>query len=400
METLEKRKIHTEYVSVQHSPIVINMPELKKLKMEVFIQLYRIMYKMTANPYKALKLIHQFRKKYKSIFGENLMGKVSKVGNKYYWRLGSPGFPSKASIKMYENELSRLLPSPSDVGMRTLFIAITKQCPLNCEHCFEWNNLNEKDILQTRDIIQIVYKYQDFGTTQIMFSGGEPILRINDLCEILKAARPGTDFWVITSGLGLDIENARKLKAAGLTGVMVSLDHHKASMHNNFRGNVNVYNWALQAVANANEEGLVTAFALCATKSFVTHENLTAYMNLAKNLGVSFVQILEPRATGRYFGKDVMLGNEEIELLDKTYLKYNSSNACKEYPIINYLGYHQRIVGCFGGGNRFFYIDADGDAHLCPFCKNKIGNTLELSAKQMVNKLSNQTCHIFEISKL
>jgi MoaA/NifB/PqqE/SkfB family radical SAM enzyme len=395
--TRDLTQIQSKYISKQHSPIVLDKVELRRLKLDVLAKMYGILAKKT-NPLKALKLIDQFRKKYQSIFGESLMSKVSKVENRYYWRLGSPGFPSEASFKMYKNEMKRLLPTESNFGMRTIFLAITKKCPLNCEHCFEWNNLNEKDSLRTKDIIKIVHKYQDFGTTQFMFSGGEPMLRVNDIYKVLNEAREGTDFWIITSGLGLNFESAKRLKNSGLTGVMVSLDHHEETKHNIFRGNENAYSWAIQAVINANRAGLVTALALCATKTYVTNENLSAYMNLAKELGVSFVQILEPRATGRYFGKDVMLEENEIRLLDKNYLEYNSSEKFKDYPIINYLGYHQRKVGCFGSGNRFFYIDTDGDAHICPYCEEKIDNTLQHSAKEIVGLLKDKSCHVYDKS--
>jgi MoaA/NifB/PqqE/SkfB family radical SAM enzyme len=359
-------------------------------------QLFRIVLKSTCNPIKALKLIQRIREKYLSTFGEPLLTKASKVDHRYYWRLGAPGFPSKASVKMHENEVDRFFPSKTRTGLRTLFIAITKKCPLNCEHCFEWDNLNQEDHLTTSEIIQIVHKYQDFGTTQIMLSGGEPMLRIKDIYKILYASRPCTDFWIITSGLGFNNERAQKLKLAGLTGIMVSIDNHNRSKHNHFRGFNGAYDLALEAVINANNVGLVTALSLCATKSYVTRKNLDAYMNLAKDLGVSFVQIIEPRATGRYDGKAVELGKDEIKLLEKIYLEYNSSKVYRDYPMVNYLGYHQRRVGCFGAGDRFFYIDTDGDAHICPFCSNKVANTLNFSAKDMIDLVGHYSCHSFE----
>lgn len=43
------------------------------------------------------------------------------------------------------------------------------------------------------------------------------------------------------------------------------------------------------------------ALSICATKSFVAASNLSKYMDIAKNMGVSFVQFLEPRVTGHVF---------------------------------------------------------------------------------------------------
>lgn len=400
---METRNIQYDAIkeaNLRSSSVLVSESEKKRIKNKIFLQLIRLMNQRTKNPIRSLKLLLKFKKKYKTVFGDAMMSKISQVGDRYYYRLGSPGFPSLASENMYKNEISRLLSSESEKGLRTLIVAITKQCPLNCEHCFEWHNLNQKEQLSTQDLIKIVRSYQKYGTTQIMFSGGEPMLRKKDIIKILASAEPGTDFWIITSGLGLDKESAQLFKKYGLTGVMVSLDHHEAQMHNKFRGNSKAYKWAINAVANAHNSGLVTALSLCATKSFVQGNNLPRYMDLAKELGVSFVQLLEPRAEGKYNGQEVMLNENEIEILDKLYLEYNNEEKYSSYPILNSLGYHQRKVGCFGGGNRFFYIDTDGDAHLCPYCVGKNQNALQNSPEELIAQLKSQTCHVFEKSIL
>jgi MoaA/NifB/PqqE/SkfB family radical SAM enzyme len=383
-------------ISQQTSKLVRDRFEVIRLKLRVFPQVFGIILRKTGKPLAALRLIWQIMREFKTIFGEPMPTKVAKVGKRYFWHLGVPGYPSEALLRMHRNEASHFIPGQQATGLRSLLFAITKKCPMNCEHCFEWDNLNQQEELSTGDLVQIVLKYQEYGTTQIMFSGGEPMLRVNDICEVLERAHSGTDFWIISSGLGLNLERAHRLKKAGLTGVMISLDHFEADKHNAFRGFENAYNGAIQAVINANQVGLVTTLSLCATKDFTTAENLAAYMNLAKTLGVSFVQILEPRASGRYKGMEVELGAEEILLLDKTYIEYNTSPAYVDFPIVNYLGFHQRKVGCFGAGNRFFYIDTDGDAHVCPFCTNKVANTLQFSAEDIVNLLGQHACHGFD----
>lgn len=322
-----------------------------------------------------------------------MLTKVAKVDGRYYWRLGVPGYPSQALYRLQVNEVNRMFPGQYPIGLRTLFIAITKKCPLQCEHCFEWDNLNKDDTLTTENIIEIVHRYQDYGTTQIMLSGGEPMLRINDIYRVLEAAKPGTDFWIITSGLGLNAERARKLKDTGLTGVMVSLDHFLPDQHNTFRGFDGAWDHAITAVIAANKVGLVTTLAICTTKAFITKKNLAAYMELSRKLGVSFVQFIEPRATGRYRGRAVTLEQEHLDLLEATFLRYNSAPEYRDYPIINYLGYHQRRIGCFGGGDRFFYVDTDGDAHLCPFCAGKVNNVLQFPADETIQLLSQHHCH-------
>ena len=221
--------------------------------------------------------------------------------------------------------------------------------------------------------------------------------RINDIYRILDNAQPWTDFWIITSGYGVNLQNARKLREKGLTGMMISIDHFDASIHNVFRGSDKSFDWAVNAARCANEAGLIVALSICVTKGFVNSENLTRYMEFAKDLRVGFVQIIDPRATGRWENQEISLTAEQYELLDDLYHRYNTKHEYRSYPIINYLGYHQRKVGCFGSGDRFLYIDTDGDAHICPYCTSKIASARDLPVDIMIPMLAQHKCHVFSL---
>lgn len=378
------------------SPLVSNWIEKKWLRIQVFLQLFKIVLRKDPHVFRAIRGIYNVKQKYQMVFGEPFLSKIATVDNRYFWRLAAPGFPSEASRIMQTHEVNRFFPDKPRGGLRSLIFSITNRCTLNCEHCFEWDNLNQNEKLTVDEIIHIVHQYQDFGTTQIMFSGGEPMMRIKDMIRILEASKPGTDFWIITSGIGFNEKNANRLKQAGLTGVMVSLDHHQAEKHNEFRGFGKAYQSVLDAVYNAHQSGIVTALSLCATRSFVTHRNLIEYMELAKTLGVAFVQILEPRAVGRYHGQDVALHSEQIHLLEQIYLEYNNAKAYADYPIIQYLGYHQRKAGCFGSGDRFFYINTKGEAQICPYCSGSVADARNIDPNKMIELLANKSCHEFD----
>lgn len=398
---LSPESINQNHLPVTSLPstIVQGKFRLLQIKINVVAHIFRIMLKRTGNPLRAFQLLKQMLEKYRTVFGESLLTKVSKVNNRYFWRLGTPGFPSKAWQKMHENEVERFFSTHPSKGLRTLIFAITKKCPMNCEHCFEWQNLNHNERLSTEDIIRLVKEYQDYGTTQIMFSGGEPMLRINDIYRVLSSVNKTSDFWIITSGLGFNEKHAQKLKESGLTGVMISLDHSDARKHDAFRGYAGAFDLAIAAVHHARKAGLVTSLSFCAVKEFVHYDQIKKYIDLAKSLGVSFVQILDPRSSGRYADKNVALSKEEMEILEGIYLDFNTSRKYSDYPIINYLGYHQRRVGCFGAGNRFFYIDTDGDAHVCPYCVEKVGSALQHSPTNIIDMLSHKSCFVFEKNK-
>ncbi|MGV3503265.1 MAG: radical SAM protein [Adhaeribacter sp.] len=230
------------------------------------------------------------------------------------------------------------------------------------------------------------------GVGQLQFSGGEPLLRLPAILSILQAARPGTDFWVLTSGHLLSLENARALKQAGLTGVTISLDQVDAGLHDQFRGFTGAYAWVEQAAAAARQAGLVTALSLCATQSFVTEENLMAYARLASRLGVAFIQLLEPKALGHYAGLAVGLPAAQQKMLENFYHQLNFNPAYQHLPMAVYYDYQRRREGCGGAADRHVYVDTDGLLHACPFCKKPAGSALQQNLPALLQQLQQAGC--------
>ena len=143
-----------------------------------------------------------------------------------------------------------------------------------------------------------------------------------------------------------------------------------------FRGNKTAIEQAIFAVEAARNAGLVVSLSVCATKHFLDGGHLMAYMDFAKDLGVQFVQVLEPRSVGHYEGKNVLLEKKHIELLEKIFTDINHLSHYNHYPTMLYHGYHQRRVGCFSG-SRSVYVDSAGDVHACPFCHTKSYNIID-----------------------
>jgi sulfatase maturation enzyme AslB (radical SAM superfamily) len=155
------------------------------------------------------------KKKFSNAQGDKMLAKIARVDGRYYWKIGAPGFPSKATRAMQGREVDVLLTGQPFAGLRTLFLAITKKCSLQCEHCFEWDNLNQSEKLSDDQLIELVRKYQEYGTTQVMLSGGEPMLRLGGIYNILDNTHQETDFWIFTSGLGLTEIEYQAIEAKG-----------------------------------------------------------------------------------------------------------------------------------------------------------------------------------------
>jgi MoaA/NifB/PqqE/SkfB family radical SAM enzyme len=379
-------------------PPTVVPSRLKRRLLQGLMQLVeaRLLWRFLRTPGRikqALAGVEELKRVY---YGELKAQKIACVAGRYYREYQTPGWPAAAYDTYVATTLNRIVPFRGDSEtLNMVFLAITKKCPLACEHCFEWDALNQKEVLSLAQIKDMVAQFQARHVTQIFFSGGEPMLRVHDLLQVLQSAQPGTDFWVITSGFNFTRDNAHKLKQAGLTGVTISLDHHEEERHNAFRGSPQAYQNAVQAAAFAQEAGLVVNLSLCVTQEFTTEANLMAYARLAKQLGVTFVQVLEPRAVGHYAGKEVALSATQIALLEAFFKKVNFGSDYLDWPIIHYYGYHQRRMGCGGAADRFLYVDTDGDLHACPFCQKKSGSALNGALDDSIATLRNSSCGAF-----
>jgi len=348
------------------------------------------------NPFRALSLLARMLKRRRAILDSPKGGRYVHSQGRYFWESDAPGWPSAAFDKYIDNELGRYLPDrPEGIPLQTVIFAITSRCPLQCRHCYEWDNLDAKEHLSPADLEVIMNKIREQGIRHVQMSGGEPLARFGDLLELTDKYGREMDLWILTSGFGLTAEKAEALSKAGLTGANISLDHWDPVQHNDFRNHQQSFYWAKEAAVNCRRAGLAVSLSLCATRSFVTQENLDRYLALSKEWQVDFIRVLEPRPAGRFAGTEVSLGQAEEELLDSFYLSTNSKPLQLRYPIVSYPGYYQRRTGCFGAGDRYLYIDSRGDFHACPFCLGKAGNALKDPFEMAIAVMKGRGCHVF-----
>lgn len=344
---------------------------------------------------KTVVTIRLLQGKIKKYIGPNSIQKIALVGGRFHWDMYGEGWPSSGFIRNVKRECSRVNASPYDhVGMRNVLFGLTTKCPLQCEHCYEWNNLNVRERLGFADLQTIIEKLVAYGVGQIHLGGGEPMMRFEEIIQLLKLYSHQAGFWIVTSGYQFTAERAILLKASGLTGVCVSIDHHEEEPHNNFRHYRQSYEMAQTAARAARKAGLVTALSLCATREYTQRQNIASYVKMGRKLGVSFIQFLEPRAVGHYEGKDVMLSDDQKKILESVFLETNTTRAHQKDPIVIYHEYYKPTLGCRGSGNGALYIDPLGEVHACPFCRKSSGNMLRDEMESCVERLLGTGCPV------
>jgi MoaA/NifB/PqqE/SkfB family radical SAM enzyme len=329
---------------------------------------------MYRNPMKAFRATKKMVKLFSNATQGHQVKQAFYIQGSYAWDMFNPTWPSAAFKRFYNTQLKEYVPlTKNDVVLRRILVAITKKCPLRCEHCSEWDTLNEKDQMSLKQYEDYLDSFVAGGAAQLVYSGGEPLNRYADLLSLIKRYHKTCNQWVYTSGYNLSEKKAQELAKAGLNGVSISLDHHSEQFHNLFRGNEKSYDWVKKSVENCMQAGLLVSINTCITKEYLKADGVTEIVKLAEQWGVPIVNILEPRAVGHFANKDVEYTIAEKQKVEQQVLNLGLELGSNS-PTVLYPAMLRSAMPC-GGGRSYLLLDSDGTLRPCPFCKTPIAKS-------------------------
>lgn len=133
---------------------------------------------------------------------------------------------------------------------------ITLRCDQSCEHCGSRAGPVREDELSTEELFEVADALVRLGTREITLIGGEAYLR-GDVYKLIEhIAKQGPRVTMQTGGRGLTPDKAKRLRAAGLSAIGVSIDGLEAT-HDTLRGSKGSQAAALRAVENGRAAGMV-----------------------------------------------------------------------------------------------------------------------------------------------
>ena len=311
-----------------------------------------------------------------------------------------PAFPSAAFDRMVANGGMNVLAAGTEWKRQIdlAILAVTRRCPLSCEHCYERYNTGGTETVSFDQWKRTIAALQRIGTSVIVLSGGEPMVRFEDVLELLSSAdKSASDFHMHTSGMGVTRKRARLLREAGLTAAAVGLDDVVEARHDRLRGRPGSYRQALQAVDWFREEGILPYLNMCLTRTLIRSGDLWRYLELAKKANVAFIQMLEPRPCGGFLGNaaDVLLTEDDRAAVMRFFEATRDRRQYRNTPIVYYVAYTEppRQMGCMMGGLSHFAIDGQGNVTPCVFLPVGFGNILSEEFETIYNRMRKAIPH-------
>jgi len=279
-------------------------------------------------------------------------------------------------------------------------------CNCRCVMCDIWKDNKNLKQLTPQDIGGLLSSLRDFGTKQVVMSGGEALLNANffELCKILKSR--GMKVSLLSTGLTLK-NNADDL-LRWVDDIVISLDGDEP-MHDAIRNIPNAFKKLKEGVEYLkalNPSYRITARSVIHRINFRNWPNIIA---AAKNMGIDQISFLPADVSSHAFNRqtawaeprqhEVMLSEQELpelkEVIDEVLShtedfnsRYIAESPAKISDIYNYYAAFYKL-------NPFPYkkcnapwvstvIEADGNVRPC-FFHDIIGNIHQDSLTGILN---------------
>lgn len=305
--------------------------------------------------------------------------------------LGSPA--TRRRIRLIVDNMVQSSNAGAPVAARTphvITIAVTYNCQCDCAHCsavdYRQAALGNGHALSYDELRSAIQQALDLGTTCVVLTGGEPLLfeKIYDLIAAVDRSRSVCT--IFSNGEFLVEHTVARLKAAGLYGVYVSLDHPDPARHDEHRSRAGLFAKAARGLELCQAAGILTGVSTYATREKLQSGELDALMDLARDLNVLEVFLFDVIPTGRLSGqRECLLSDEEAAQIIEFRRRYAEK---PDYPrIIHQTMFASIAYPCVAEGCPAamvqVHLRANGDVSPCDFTPYSFGSIRRQSLREI-----------------
>lgn len=241
-----------------------------------------------------------------------------------------------------------------------ILMDLTSACNLKCTGCWAAEYGHQLN-LEYEVLDDIVRQGTQMGTYMYIFSGGEPLVRKNDVIRLCEA-HPDCEFLAFTNGTLIDENFADEMLRVKNFVPAISIEGFEEATDS--RRGKGTYQRVMQAMRILKEKKLPFGASCCYTSANVDSLSSEEYMDMLVEMGAKFA----------WFFHYMPVGNEAVpELLptpEQREMMYNRIRAYRNSKPIFTIDFQQDgefVGGCIAGGRAYLHINANGDIEPCAF---------------------------------
>lgn len=239
----------------------------------------------------------------------------------------------------------------------------TSACNLRCKGC--WSaEYGHKFNLSFEEMDSIVTQGVALGTHLYMFTGGEPLIRKDDILKLCRKHKNCT-FLAYTNATLIDQKFCEDMKEVGNLALAISIEGNEET--NDFRRGEGAYETSVKALDLLKKNGCIYGISVCYTSKNIDEVTSDAFLDLMIKKGVKF---------GLYFNYMPVGTDAVAELIptpeQRTYMynwlkRVRNSKTGKPMFVMDFQNDGEYVGGCIAGGRNYIHINSAGDMEPCVF---------------------------------
>lgn len=259
----------------------------------------------------------------------------------------------------------------------TILFDPTSACNLHCIGCWA-AEYGDKLNLSFEEMDSIVQQGKDMGIYFYLVTGGEPLVRKDDL---IKLADKHNDccFHIFTNGTLIDKAFCEEVKRVGNMNFAVSLEGYEDD--NDFRRGKGVYKRVIDAMKLMKEEGILFGNAVCYTSKNVDTVTSDEFLKLLIDKGSKLIWYFHYMPVGKDAVVDLLPTPEQRKYMVRRIEELRSKDADPAILAFDFQNDGRLINGCIAGGKDYMHINANGDVEPCVFIHYSSANIRDTSIK-------------------
>ncbi len=236
----------------------------------------------------------------------------------------------------------------------------TSACNLRCTGCWAAEYGNKLNMsYETLD--SIICQANELGTYFFLYSGGEPLVRKNDLIKLCEA-HPDCQFTSFTNGTLIDEEFAEELLRVKNFIPAISVEGFEEAT--DFRRGGGTFSKVEKAMRILKEKKLPFGISCCYTSKNVQVIGSEEYFDQMIEWGAKFCWFFTYMPVGKEAVPEFMATAQQRKFMYEQIRKFRQTKPLFTLDFWNDGEYSE---GCLAGGRRYLHVNANGDMEPCAF---------------------------------
>ncbi len=239
----------------------------------------------------------------------------------------------------------------------------TSACNCKCKGCWaaEYGHQNN---LSYEEMSSIVSQGRELGTHFYMFTGGEPLIRKNDIIKLCEEY-PDCAFLSYTNGHLIDEKFCDDMVRVGNIALALSIEGDEESTDDR-RGEGN-YQKVINAMNLLKSKGCLFGISVCYTRLNVEKVTSDEFLDKMISLGAKFALYFNFMPVGHDAPPELIPTPDQREYMYKWLKKVRNGKTGKPMFFMDFQSDGEYVGGCIAGGRNYFHINSAGDMEPCVF---------------------------------